>query len=374
MIRINRSALLSFLVLGFLALYLPVSAAAQSTSDWKQKWQKVQREAKKEGKVVVLGPSGATIRKGVTKGFQKAYPDITIEYTGGRGSRLVPKVKAERDAGIYSPDVILSGSVTYLRLKRAKALDPIKPVLILPEVTDTKNWRNNRLNFEDKDGIYDLAFIGIVSPILLYNPDFVKGEDIDETSKLLDPKWKGKIILNDPLVGGTGYTVFRHFWVTMGPEKATAYYKKIKSQTAAVTRDLRLQVEWVSKGKYPILLGPSSGILNQLRKRGLKFKVLYEWKDIGAFINSSSGTTMFFNKAPHPNAATVFINWILSKEGQTVYSKASGQLSNRLDVSTDHLSPDLIPKPGRKYWNSSAEKNRRRGPEEEKLLKNIFGK
>ena len=216
---------------------------------------------------------------------------------------MVPKVKAERDAGIYSTDVILSGSVTYLRLKRAKALDPIKPVLILPEVTDSKNWRNNRLNFEDKDGIYDLAFIGIVSPILLYNPDFVKGEDIDDTSDLLAPKWKGKIILNDPLVGGTGYTVFRHFWVKMGREKAIEYYKKIKSQTAAVTRHLRLQIEWVSKGKYPILLGPSSGILNQLRKRRLKFEVLYEWKDIGAFINSSSGTAMLFNKAPHPNAA-----------------------------------------------------------------------
>jgi len=308
MIRNNRSTFLSFLVLGFLALVLPNSASTQSMSDWKQKWQKVQSEAKKEGKVVVLGPSGAAIRKGLTQGFMKAFPDITIEYTGGRGSRLVPKIKAERDAGIFSMDVFITGSSTYRRLKGTGALSPVKPALILPEVTNPKNWRNNRLNFEDVDEMYDLAFIGMVSPIVLYNPDLIKPEEIDETSELLDPKWKGKIVINDPLVGGTGFTVFRHFWVTMGPEKATEYYKKIRSQAAAVTRNLRLQIEWVASGKYSILLGPSGGMSNQMRKQGLKFEVLTEWKDIGSFINSGSGGVMFFNKAPHPNAATVFIN------------------------------------------------------------------
>ena len=372
--KITRGLPLFLLGLGFLVLVLPNSASAQSMSDWKQKWQKVQSEAKKEGKVVVLGPSGAAIRKGLTQGFMKAFPDITIEYTGGRGSRLVPKIKAERDAGIFSMDVFITGSSTYRRLKGTGALSPVKPALILPEVTNPKNWRNNRLNFEDVDEMYDLAFIGMISPIVLYNADLVKPEEIDETSELLDPKWKGKIVINDPLVGGTGFTVFRHFWATMGPEKATEYYKKIRSQAAAVTRNLRLQIEWVASGKYPILLGPSGGMSNQMRKRGLKFEILTEWKDIGAFINSGSGGVMLFNKAPHPNAATVFINWILSKEGQTIYSKASGQLSNMRGVPRDHLSPDGIPKHGGKYWNSSLEINRIRSKEETKILKELFGK
>jgi len=112
---------------------------------------------------------------------------------------------------------------------------------------------------------------------------------------------------------------------------------------------------------------------NQMRKRGVKFEMLTEWKDIGAFINSGSGGVMLFNKAPHPNAATVFINWILSREGQTIYSKASGQLSNMRGVPRDHLSPDGIPKPGGKYWNSSSEENRRRSPEEQKIMKDLFG-
>jgi len=142
-------------------------ASAQDKPGWQQRWEKVQKAANKEGKVVVLGPSGAAIRKGLTQGFMKAFPDITIEYTGGRSSRFVPKVKAERDAGIFSMDVFITGASTYRRLKGTGALDPVKPALILPEVTNPKNWRNKRLNFEDVDEMYDLAFIGMVSPIVL---------------------------------------------------------------------------------------------------------------------------------------------------------------------------------------------------------------
>ena len=53
-----------------------------------------------------------------------------------------------------------------------------------------------------------------------------------------------------------------------------------------------------------------------------------------------------FNKAPHPNAAKVYINWLLSKEGQTVFARANGYVSARLDVPTDHAEPWRVPQPG----------------------------
>lgn len=213
----------------------------------------------------------------------------------------------------------------------------------------------------------------MTSPIVLYNAKQVKREEIDEPFKLLDPKWKGKIVINDPLLSSTGYSLFRHLLVTMGPKKATEFYKRIRAQAGTLNRNQRRQIEWVVQGKYPILLGPSGGLTEQFRKRWLKFEVLGEWKDIGIFLTSSSGTAMLINKAPHPNAAAVFINWGVNKDGQTAWSKSRNQLSRRLDVSTDHLPPYIIPRTGGKYWNSSSEENRRRSPEEQKIMKDLFG-
>lgn len=56
------------------------------------------------------------------------------------------------------------------------------------------------------------------------------------------------------------------------------------------------------------------------------------------------------NKPAHPNAAKVFLNWFLSREGQTVFTRAHGGHSARIDVPTEGLDPDLVRKPGVKYF------------------------
>ncbi len=355
-------------------LALTGSAIAQSKSDSQSRWQQVLDAAKKEGKVVVLAPSGEALRRAITEGFRKAFPDIGLEYSGGRGPEQVTKLLAERNGGIFSTDLLISGSTTALQLKSAGALAPVKPALILPEVTNLKLWQGNRLYFNDTEQMYDLAFVNTVSAVLVYNSKQVKRNEVDEPFKLLDPKWKGKIVINDPMVASTGYSMFRHFWEKMGPKKAQNFYRRIKAQAAVVSRDQRLELEWVSQGKYPLLLGPSLILLEQLLGKGLEFEVASEWKDIGGFVTSSSGDVMLVDKAPHLNAAAVFINWLLSKDTQTTWSKVLKQVSIRADVPTDHLPSYVIPNPKKDYWNSSVEENRDRHPEEERILKEIFGR
>src|SRR5262245_66634697 len=87
-------------------------ALAQSDSGWKQKWDTTLAQAKKEGKVVVFGPPGDRIREALTKGFAKAFPDITMEFSGARGGELAQRGVVERDAGIYSVDVGINGTST----------------------------------------------------------------------------------------------------------------------------------------------------------------------------------------------------------------------------------------------------------------------
>src|SRR2546425_3771541 len=101
------------------------SALGQNKPDGQLKWDKVLSAAKKESKVVVWGPPGELIRGAMVQGFTKAFPEIAIEYSGGRGGEQATKLKAERDGGVYSVDVILSGNQTGItQLKPMGALDP----------------------------------------------------------------------------------------------------------------------------------------------------------------------------------------------------------------------------------------------------------
>lgn len=364
-----------FVSVALLCLAWHGSALAQARPDWKAKWEKVLAGAKKEGKVIVLGPPGDLIREAMTQGFKKAFPEINIEYTGGRSGEQATRLKAERDGGIYGVDVFLAGTTTAnTQLKPIGAQDPIEPALILPEVTELKYWRNNTLEFSDREGKYNLVFVNNVKPPVIYNPTQVKPEEIDELYELLNPKWKGKIVLNDPLPSGAGNVQFRFIWQVLGPEKATDYYRKIRAQAGVVDRDQRRQIEWVAQGKYAILLAHSDGVLAQLLESGLKVGILPEFKDYGTYITASFGSASLINKAPHPDAAQVFMNWILTRDGQTAWGKAMDHASRRVDVSTAHLPPYVIPKAGAKYWVSHHEKEVTRSPEEEKILKELFGR
>src|SRR5262249_46843281 len=63
----------------------------------------------------------------------------------------------------------------------------------------------------------------------------------------------------------------------------------------------------------------------------------------GTDLSPTNGNLALFNRAPNPNAAKIYINWLLSKEGQTVFARANGYVSARLDVPTDHTEPCRVP-------------------------------
>ncbi len=209
---------------------------------------------------------------------------------------------------------------------------------------------------------------------LVYNLEQVKPHEVDELNDLLDPKWKGKIVINDPLPSGNGDVTFRWLWRVLGPEKAAEYYRKIRSQAGAVDRDQRRQIEWIAQGKYAILLAPSDGVLQQMLTRGIKVGVIGEFKDHGGYLSASFGSLNLINRAPHPNAATVFTNWLLGKDGQTAWSHAMNHVSRRIDVPADHVPSYARPRPGVKYWSSDSEENVERSAEETKILKELFGR
>jgi iron(III) transport system substrate-binding protein len=346
---------------------------AQTKADWKTKWDSVVADAKKEGTVVVFGPAGTTVRKVVTERFSKAFPEIKIEFSGARGNDLAAKIRAERDAGIHSVDLVVQGTTTANLYFKPLGMLPVQPILMLPEVTNVSNWRDNALDFSDKDKL-NLVFAFTVKTPLVYNPDQVRPDEVDELKDLLDPKWKGKILLGDPIPSGSGSAAFRWIWAILGADEAKSYFKNIRAQAGAVDRDERRMIEWVAQGRYPIHLGAGENMVPELLARGLKFNYVTEFKGHGGLITAGAGSVIRLSKPAHPNAQIVFINWLLSKEGQTAWSEATKFNSRRIDVPTAHLPSFAIPKPGVKYWNSYVEENVDRTPEEEALLKQLFGR
>lgn len=365
-----------FLVAMLAAVAAPEHASAQAQeAGWKKKWDGILSGAKKEERVVVAGPPGAEIRNLLTQRFREAFPNIELEYVAARGNELAAKIRSERSAGIYSLDVLLQGTTTALTyFKPLGALDPIPSALILPEVTDLKNWRDSKLEFADKEQQYNLVYAASVKVPVVFNESQARLEEVNGLYKLLDPKWKGKIVMNDPVPSGAGNVTFRFIWNVLGPEKAADYFKRMRAQIGAVDQDERRMVEWVALGKYAINLGPSDRMIPQLLNRGLKFGVVPEFVDYGSYLTPGPSSLVLINKRPHPNAAAVFVNWLLGKEGQKAWSEASGYISRRLDTPTDHLPPYVVPKRGGKYWSSYTENNINPSREEEKALQEIFGK
>lgn len=94
----------------------------------------------------------------------------------------------------------------------------------------------------------------------------------------------------------------------------------------------------------------------------------------GTAMASGSGAIALLKRAPHPNAAKVFINWLLSKEGQTIWSRASLQPSARRDIPTDHIDDTIrIPDPKKLPYYTDNEEYLSKQPEQIKLAKEIFG-
>ena len=95
----------------------------------------------------------------------------------------------------------------------AKALDPIKDAMILPEVTDESKWWRGRHHYRDPEKRFALVFIG--NPdfgSVFYNSSLVKPKEIQSLWDLLNPKWKGRIAARDIRIPGGGGTSVKMFY------------------------------------------------------------------------------------------------------------------------------------------------------------------
>ncbi len=329
-------------------------------------WDKLVAAARQEGLVMVYTDPTPALRDEMTQTFKQKY-GVSLDFVMASGAELSQKLAVERRAGLYLDDVYLQGtSGTIATVKSTGALDPLKPILILPEATDEKAWFGGKLSFADREQNYIVLQSGSPTPGVIVNSELVKPGDLKSFRDILDPRWKGKIVMQDATTPGAGERWFRSVSELMGVD----YMRELARQDLVITRDNRLRFEWVSHGKYSLTLGHSTPTYAEFTQAGAPIAAYYLQE--GAWMTGRSSGLSLVNNAPHPNAAKLFINWLLTREGQTIYSKATSTQSLRLDVPTGHLKPEELRQQGAKYIMVENEEYLQKDPEYMELAKDIF--
>ncbi len=195
--------------------------------------------------------------------------------------------------------------------------------------------------------------ISSVQRNIIYNTNMIKKGEIKDYSDLLKPQYKGKITLNDPTVMGAGADMMVHLTLNIwNPDQTRKFLQQlIVQQQTFVERDRRIHMESVARGKFAIGLGPNTESLATLLQAGAPLDAVI--LKYGVRVTSAAGAFSVPIKPAHPNAAKLFANWLLTKEGQTVFSKGFGNPSLRTDVTTEGFNPLFIVQPQEKVFPDS---------------------
>ncbi len=343
--------------------------AAPKSQD--SKWDTVVKEAKKEGQLVIYSANGPEVRKLLTDTMKSKY-GLEVDYVSAAGAELAQRILTERRSNIHIADAVLIGTQIFTNLKPAEAVVPLDNSLLLPEVVEPKAWPEGRLPFLDKAHT-GIGLTGAYWSYILVNSDMVKDADLTSFQDLLNPIWKDKILMGNPTLSGAtmNWMMFIKEKVIPGAE-GEKFLQQLAGQTPAINHDYRIQVEWAARGKYPIVIGASGvDIVAQFKKEGAPVA----WRRVkeGGLVHPSASIFGIVADAPHPNAAKVLLNWLLTKEGQEQYGVLYSQPGVRLGISTAGIDPFMIVIPGEKvyYWDEEfGFKTQTEGP---KVGKEIFG-
>jgi iron(III) transport system substrate-binding protein len=241
------------LIFVIVSLIVAPTFAGEARAPSSTEWERTVDSAKKEGKLVAAIPASAELRKAIGEIFPKRFPGIELDLTNARGPSNASKISAEHAAGVRYFDLLISGTATPFSLLNAGILEPVEPLLVLPEVKDPKRWYGGHIWLDNaKRFIY--AFQVYQSENIWHNPTLMNVEDVRSYDDLLQPKWKGKIGILDPRSPGAGTATWAFFLKIKGEE----FLKKLAAQEMFLSRDQRQLADSVAKARS---LSPSASLI-----------------------------------------------------------------------------------------------------------------
>ena len=352
--------------LAVLVLFLPAANGASPTRSFEEEWAKLIAAAQKEGRLdIASGGAPSREYRSVIGHFQKKF-GINVAMSTGSGSATINRVLAERKAGSYTVDIgLTSVAATRTRLIPSRSLSPIPPLLIHPEVLDKSAWYGDRHWYADPEE-KEFSFIYAVVPTegfeFWYNTDAISKEEIatiKTPADLLDPKWRGKITSRTwGDRGRVGELQNVYFQPDLGLKWIKEFFNKAD---AKFSDDVRIRESWIVGGSVPIAFsdGDLDRALLKLAKAGIPVAMRSIPYSRPFLTSGGSGCCIqVYDRAPNPNATKLFLNWFLSKEGQTIVHQIEPGIerqSLREDIPIGNVPPRYRRVRGRSYVFRDAE-------------------
>ena len=277
--------------------------------------------AKTEAQVTWYTSADLVLANKLKAAFEQKYDGIKVNVLRQSSSTIYNRANQEFDLGTNAADAIETSVMShFVDMKAKKMLQPFAPA--------TANLiRSAKLS--DPEHYWHAVKLELTS--LNYNSDKLKGADVPKTWKdLLDPKYNGKIVQGHIKSSGDTALIAYNLVKMYGWE----YFEGLRKNNV-LTMQACTQVELVARGERLIMMCDYSQLFTA---RAQNISV------IGAVLPQDgvfmlAGPEAILAKAPHPNAAKVFVNWLFSPEGQTIYVEGGDAAS--VDSPEVKLPPDF---------------------------------
>ena len=307
--------------------------------------QEVIEAAKKEGEVIWYGAGSNAIDNKIGRGFMKKYPSIKPKKFRISAYKLLVRFRAESRADRHIADIVRTTDAILETFR--------KEGLLIKYASPERKFYIDEL--KDRDGYYT-AFYNF-RHVIAYNTNLVpKGEVPRSYEDLLKPRWKGEMGIPD---GSAGFIWFANQLKIRGEEKGLKLIRELAKQEPTVISSQSQLVKLVGAGEYAIAINSYAYRIERLKKRGAPI----DWVPVEPVVihNLFGGIS---KNAPHPNAAKLFMDYLLSEAGQKVY------ISQGVNPARTGLKAPWLPKL-KVFYSDPVEMSERYG-EFEKRFRKMF--
>ena len=266
--------------------------------------------AKKEGKLVVYASATAPQLQMYFATFNKRYPFIKTEYFRTGKQKLVSKILFEEQAKQRIADVVHTSVIETSILKRRGALSKYVPLesAALPS------------HYKDPEGFWTSAYAS--GTLLGYNSRQVKRAEIPKTyDELLNPRWKNAIAIDSNKI---------EWFATLLKLKGRPFMEKLAALNPTIRDGNTLVLQLLAAGEFPLSAGVYEYSIEDLKTKGAPV----DWFGLEPVITYTVAASLP-SQPNNPNSAKLFIEWLLSKEGQEVINQY-GRVPIRDDVDSKY--------------------------------------
>ena len=285
-------ALMRKLVILILVLAFVGSAAFGAESD------KLIDGARKEGKMVFYTSVETEFARSLTAAFEAKYPFIKTDIFRSTHEKIFSRMNVERQTGTYTADAMSVGEFETYHMQKKGFIAPYKSpfAAAYPE------------GFKDPNGYWTDLYDNLI--VTAYNTTRVKREELPKRYEdLLHPRWKGRMVLDQ-----NEDRWFANMLYLMGEKKGMEFMQVLAQQQVSIRGGRSLVTQLLGAGEFDLQIVAYWYRPHLMKKQGAPV----DWVGIEPAIVALHPISVV-EKAPHPNAAKLFIDFAISDEGQKIF-------------------------------------------------------